>query len=74
MTARLSSNSVGASRLDRRVAVTPMMDWTDYLPYPSGTYGDLEMLVAFTSPAQPLNFPKCPEIPQGRVAWKALEK
>ncbi len=29
MTTRLSSNSVGASKLDRRVAVAPMMDWTD---------------------------------------------
>jgi tRNA-dihydrouridine synthase len=29
MTTLLSSNSVGASKLDRRVAVAPMMDWTD---------------------------------------------
>jgi hypothetical protein len=29
MTTRLSSNSVGASKLDRRIAVAPMMDWTD---------------------------------------------
>ncbi len=29
MTTRLSSNSVGASKLDRRVAAARMMDWTD---------------------------------------------
>src|SRR3982074_3287211 len=29
MTTRLSSNSVGASKLDRRISVAPMMDWTD---------------------------------------------
>jgi tRNA-dihydrouridine synthase A len=29
MTTRRSSNSVGASKLDRRIAVAPMMDWTD---------------------------------------------
>src|SRR5436853_4588259 len=29
MTTPLSSNSVGASKLDRRVAVAPMMEWTD---------------------------------------------
>ena len=28
MTTRLSSDSVGASKLDRRVAVAPTMDWT----------------------------------------------
>ena len=29
MTTRLNSNSVGASKLDRRIAVAPMMDWTN---------------------------------------------
>src|SRR2546421_604264 len=29
MTTRLSSNSVGVSKLDRRISVAPMMDWTD---------------------------------------------
>jgi phage-related protein len=29
MTTRLSSNSVGASKLDRRIAVAPMMDWPE---------------------------------------------
>src|ERR1700680_876170 len=29
MTTHRSSNSVGASKLDRRIAVAPMMDWTD---------------------------------------------
>src|SRR5436305_14675877 len=29
MTTRPSSNSFGASKLDRRIAVAPMMDWTD---------------------------------------------
>ncbi len=29
MTTRLSSNFLGASMLDRRVAVAPMMDWSD---------------------------------------------
>ena len=29
MTTRPKINSVGASKLDRRVAVAPMMDWTD---------------------------------------------
>ena len=36
MTTRLNSNSVGASKLDRRIAVAPMMYWTDGVDFPRG--------------------------------------